>query len=191
MLTDTINVNGENKSLKDAYELLEEQTEHKEPNPPKDENKEDGPGEAEEQAEQDPDYIDAITDTAFAVLDSAQTTVFKIMAHKKCKKRANAIDAENGFARLMQLRAEKEANSNARVEVINTYSGNDAKLVQLDATIDAFISNLGFSEKQMAMMRPGLRMMVKKNAGKIPPELLFYAGLATAIAGNVAEYYQL
>jgi len=184
---------GTHDSLKDAFNTMAEETDKKNATPPEN-NGDEQTGTEENNTEgpaMDDDYIESVTDTAFAILDSTQCTVFKIMANRKRKKRAIQIDADNGVSRLMQLRAEKEANKNDKVDIINNYTGTDAKLLQMDAVVDDFINNLGFTEKQIAMMRPGLRMMVKKNAGKIPPELLFYAGLATAIGGNIAEYYQL
>lgn len=139
----------------------------------------------------DADYIDAATDTAFAILDGVQETCFTIAANIKKKNRAKKITGENGITRLMELKAERQAAKKASVEIVQEYTGNDAKLIALDTAVEEFIKDLPFTEKQIKMMRPGLRIMVERNAGNIPPELLFFAGLATAIGGNIAELYSI
>jgi hypothetical protein len=138
------------------------------------------------------DYIDAATETAIALIDNVQEMCFTIAANSKKKDLALKLVPENGVTRLMQLRAEKKANkSGGNVEIVNNYSGDDAKLLHVDSVIEDFIDQLPFTPKQIKNMKPGLKIMVEKNAGKIPPELLFFLGLATAIGGNIAEYKSL
>lgn len=187
---------GLHPSLIDAAAVISEETEQVQPAPPPAETGD--TADTADDSSQSPDllseeYIEAVTDTAFAIIDTAQTTAFKIAANIKRRKRAEAIDPENGVNRLSQIRAEKAANANKKssVEIHDNYRGADAKLVQMDAVIDEFIAGLPFTDQQIKMMRPGLKAMVQKNAGNIPPELLFYAGLATAIGGNLAEFFTI
>lgn len=140
----------------------------------------------EEQAE-------ASTDMALAILDNANRLIFTTLANKKLKRRAAEIDPENGFSRLKQLRAEISANSGKKngVEVVNNYTGKDAALLHVDSVVEEFINSLPFNEQEIAMMRPGLKVMVEKNMGKLPPEVFFYAGLLTTVGGNTAEYFNI
>lgn len=184
----------QNESVKNALSAVTQPTETRVPPPPPPhdvaiEANEGLPDKPEKPDYATDDYIDSATDTVFALLDNAQISCFTIAANLKKRKRAIQIGGENGVAKLMDLKSAKQANKDNGITI--NYEGVEAKLLTLDATVDEFIKGLGFTDKQIAMMRPGLKIMVERNAGKIPPELLFYAGLATAIGGNIAEYYSL
>lgn len=135
----------------------------------------------------DKEYIDAVTDTAIAVLDNAQTTCFSIAANIKKRKRALKILPEKGVTRLIDLKAEHLANKGKGFE--QELTGPDAQLIALDKVCSDYITDLPFTQKQMDMMRPGLKMIIERNAGKIPPEWLLITSMATAIGGNLAELY--
>jgi hypothetical protein len=175
-------------SVEIALKDIARETEQRNPPPPLLEEtlaivKEDPPPVVNKPAYASDDFIDAATDTAFAILDNAQETAFTILANNKKRKRAIQIAGDSGVAKLMEVKSAAKNNLDYEKTTENL------KLLNLDATVDEFVKDLAFTPKQIEMMRPGLKLMVEKNAGRIPPELLFYAGLATAIGGNLAEYY--
>ena len=170
-------------ALKDIAQPTEERTP---PPPPQEEPKEiiqhyEAVEEPEKPSYATNDFIDAATETAFALLDNAQETIFSILANNKKKKRAIQIAGDSGVSKLIDVRNSKRNN------IEFEKSKENLQLLNLDATVEEYMSDLSFSEKQKSMMRPGLKIMVEKNAGKIPPEFLFYAGLAMAVGANWAE----
>lgn len=184
-------------TVQQAFSHIAEPTEQKQyAPPPPDEEPENNAGEAANSDEEpeiiepvDDEYIDAVTETAFAIIDMVQTTTFKLFAEKRKLKKVRKIDAANGEKRLEELLSRQ--TSHKGVEIVENLSGKDAALMSLHLRVESYMERLPFTEAQKNMMRPGLVMMVRKNAGSIPPEFMFYAGLATAIGGNVAELFQI
>lgn len=131
------------------------------------------------------DYVEATTEAALALLDSVNTTVFEILANAKLEKRVAQIEPENGFGKLLDLKAKKEAESTI------VLSSKEAQLLDVDAKVKAFIEKLPFSEATKKTMLPGLRVVIQKNAGEIPPEFWLVTGLATAVGANIAELRRL
>ncbi|MBS1579095.1 MAG: hypothetical protein JST29_05595 [Bacteroidetes bacterium] len=127
------------------------------------------------------DYIDTTTEAAMALLDSVHSTCFEIVANIKLEKRVAQIEPENGFGKLLDLKAKKEA------EKTIVLSGKEAQLLDVDSKVRAFIERLPFSEQTKKTMLPGLKTIIQKNAGDIPPEFWLFAGLATSIGANIAE----
>lgn len=129
----------------------------------------------------DEDYIDTTTEAAMALLDSVHGTCFEIFANMKLEKRVAQIEPENGFGKLLDLKAKKEAESTI------VLSGKEAQLLDVDSKVRAFVERLPFSEQTKKTMLPGLKTIIQKNAGDIPPEFWLFAGLATSIGANIAE----
>lgn len=144
------------------------------------ETEEDAPPKANQY---DKDTINAMAETAIAFINGVQTTLFTVLGEKKKRAKIKAIAGDGAISRLQQL---KTATTNE-----TTYTETDLKILDVDAAVEDYIKQLDFDDNTKDMIREPMKMIVQKNMGKIPPEMMLFLGLANGIGKNIAGYYTL
>lgn len=128
--------------------------------------------------------IDATTEIVIGLIDGVQATVFRVLADRKKNKKLKAVGGNGAINRLQQLKTAEHDKETLLEEA-------DLKLLDIDATVEDFLNNLAFDDNTKDMIREPLRILVQKNMGKMPPELMLFLGLATGIGKNIAGYYSI
>lgn len=131
----------------------------------------------------DKDTINAMAETAIAFVNGVQTTIFTVLGEKKKRAKIKAIAGDGAISRLQQL---KTATTDE-----TTYTETDLKILDVDAAVEDYINQLDFDDNTKDMIREPMKMIVEKNMGKIPPEMMLFLGLANGIGKNIAGYYTL
>lgn len=141
------------------------------------------PKEIPEENQYDEETINAMADTAIAFINGVQTTVFTVLGERKKTARIKAIAGNGGISRLQQLKTASKGETE--------YTDTDFKILDVDAAVEDYLKQLDFDENTKAMIKEPMKIIVQKNMGKIPPEMMLFLGLANGIGKNIAAYYTI
>lgn len=154
------------------------------PPPPEPETIPEPQAEVKPKVEVDKKLIQASAEMAIAMVDGVQASIFKGLAQHRRNIRANEITGdEKGKVKLARAVRNYKQSFDKDVSII---TNEETALLELDETVNGFINDLGFTEKQQQQILQPLMYIIEANGGKIPMELWCIIGFGNAIGGNVA-----